>query len=110
MVLQPPQNECMARNRVHGDEREERETHYLRTIEPPEYLRAAELQATAMREESDPKIYRSDLAAGTRYLRTCMDNMTLSEVQYRDDQVFVALWARGALGAARYRAAKAKQR
>ena len=100
----------MARDKINGNEREERETHFLQIVESPPYRRAAELQAAAMREESDPQIHRSDLAAGTRYLKTCMDNMTLSEVQYRDDQVFVALWARGALGAARYRAAKAKRR
>src|SRR6187200_903229 len=83
------------------DEKEDREVRFLNVIEDDEYRREALDEANKLRETGDPEPRFSDLVAGTRYLRKCMDNLRLTDLQNRDEVEFVALWARGTLGAAR---------
>lgn len=59
--------------------------------------------ANAARTPSDPKLSAMDLQASRRYLRACMLRAGASEVAQMQRQDFAALWARGMLGAARYR-------
>jgi hypothetical protein len=58
-------------------------------------------EETAASEELTPTL--ADVSAGKRYLRQCMLNMSLIEVRGSAVDDLAALWARGAVGAARYR-------
>jgi hypothetical protein len=59
--------------------------------------------AKAMRSEDDPDVLVSDVQASRAYLKQCMMNMSTSELSAKPFAELAALWARGALGAARYR-------
>ncbi len=62
--------------------------------------------ATGMAEEGDPGISRQDAVASRPYLRACIMRMPEAEVSALSDEAAASLWARGALGAARYRAGR----
>lgn len=95
---------------MNNEEKEDREIRFLNIIECHEYCQAALKEAAAMREAGEPEPRFPDLIAGTRYLRKCMDNLRITDLHSRDELEFVALWARGTLGAARYRANKGRKR
>jgi len=59
-----------------------------------------------MAEEGDPGVSRQDAVASRPYLRTCIMRMPEAEVAELSDEAAASLWARGALGAARYRAGR----
>ena len=61
------------------------------------------MHAESMRQEDDPEISPSDLQASRGYIRTCIENMSQTEVLNKSVDDLGALWARGVLGAARYR-------
>jgi len=54
-------------------------------------------------ESGGPKVLEMDVAAGRKYLRRCMLNMSQIELQALSSRDAAALWARGAQGAAIYR-------
>lgn len=56
-----------------------------------------------MADDTEPAVAPADIQAARSYLRRCMDNMTMSELSQKPIDDLAALWARGALGAARYR-------
>jgi hypothetical protein len=95
---------------MNDEEKDDREVRFLNVIEDDDYRQQALQEASKLRETGDPEPRFADLVAGTRYLRKCMDNLRLTDLQSRDEVEFVALWARGTLGAARYRASKGKRR
>ena len=88
------------------DEKTNRAIWFTNIINNPEHRESALRQARHLQESGDPELHRADLVAGTSYLRKCMDNVAYEELKYRDDWEFVALWARGAAGAARWRVGK----
>jgi hypothetical protein len=51
-----------------------------------------------------PPVGPADVVAGQRYLRACVGNMTLAELNAASDDALLSLWARGSVGAAVYRA------
>jgi len=57
-----------------------------------------------MAEPGDPPVAVSDVVAARNYLRRCLDNMSVNELAGKSDDEIASLWARGAIGAARYRA------
>jgi hypothetical protein len=61
------------------------------------------VHAQRMRSIDDPEITISDVQASRAYLRACMLNMSPTELSDKKSDEFAALWARGALGAAKYR-------
>lgn len=95
---------------MRDEEKDDREVRFLNIIENDDYRREVLDEANKLRETADPEARFADLIAGTRYLRKCMDNLRLTDLENRDEVEFVALWARGTLGAARYRANKGKRR
>lgn len=88
------------------DELEDRETWFLNVVQHPGNRAQALKQAEKLREDTDPEIQTSDLEAAKCYVRACMDNLSFTELERRSEEQFVALWGRGTLGAARYRANK----
>ena len=54
---------------------------------------------------NDPQVQMADVTGARRYLRTCVHRMSVEEAQVLTGEHAADLWARGALGAARYRAA-----
>ena len=76
---------------------------YEETVANESVKSSAMAHATAMRSEDDPEILVSDVQASRAYLRQCMLNMSTGELCTKSFAELAALWARGALGAARYR-------
>lgn len=66
--------------------------------------------AAELRGPDDPEIRPSDLAASQNYLKTCLLRRTVLEIQAMSSIEIAGLWARGCLGAARYRAAGGRRR
>jgi hypothetical protein len=60
--------------------------------------------ANGMHEPSiHPTLSYTDLQAARRYLRQCVLNASVAELQGMTERDFAALWARGAIGACVYR-------
>jgi len=57
-----------------------------------------------MAEPDDPGVAISDIVAARHYLRKCMERTSVNELAEKSDDELASLWARGAMGAARYRA------
>ncbi|GMV17475.1 MAG: hypothetical protein AMXMBFR56_56990 [Polyangiaceae bacterium] len=64
--------------------------------------------ANAARTAEDPELSAMDLQAARRYLRACMLRATAAEISAMQRQDLAALWARGLLGAARYRSRRSE--
>ncbi|MEO7034244.1 MAG: hypothetical protein ABI548_10160 [Polyangiaceae bacterium] len=62
--------------------------------------------AQAMRGRDDPEIVIPDVQGSRAYLRACVLNMSVAELSEKKTDEFAALWARGALGAAKYRSGR----
>ena len=62
--------------------------------------------AETMRLDGDPEISMSDVQASRAYLRACIFSMSQTEASEKRPDDLAALWARGALGAAKYRSGK----
>ncbi len=65
--------------------------------------------AETMRVDGDPEISMSDVQASRAYLRACIFNMSPTEASEKRPEDLAALWARGALGAAKYRSRKSQK-
>lgn len=59
--------------------------------------------ALQLREPDTPAVTPSDVQAAVPYLRACVFNMTPDEAAALTIDDLAALWARGAVGAAKYR-------
>jgi len=79
--------------------------YYEQIVANEEVRSSTRLCATRMRSFDDPEIQPSDVLASRAYLRKCMNNMSMAELASKSDPELAALWASGALGAARYRSA-----
>lgn len=76
---------------------------YIATAGDPEVKALAWRIAVAARMPDDPVLSVADLAASRNYLRKCMQRVPSNELQTMTPEELAGLWARGALGAARYR-------
>jgi hypothetical protein len=85
------------------DEREEREAVFDSTVSDPEVRRGVYRHVSFITGPGEPAVAPADVAAARHYLKRCMSNMTLTELATKTSDEFAALWALGALGAARYR-------
>lgn len=88
-------------------EKEWRQATYESVIADPRLKALARDIAENSRHEGDPELGAGDMEAARRYLRKCMYNMGAVELQQVSNMELAALLARGALGAARYRARSA---
>jgi hypothetical protein len=59
--------------------------------------------AEAGRTADDPELSFMDVAAARQYVKTCVLRMSVAELGAGTKLTLAALWARGTLGAARYR-------
>lgn len=80
------------------------ETAFAQLVSSPEVRRAAQLEMSRLAVGGATAPEAADLEAARVYLRRCIANMSVLEVESITAQSAGALWARGALGAARYRA------
>lgn len=71
----------------------------------PEVKRRVMAYAAELRSEDDPAVHVADVDAARAYLKTSLLRRSVLEIQGMTALEFASLWARGALGAARYRAA-----
>lgn len=58
------------------------------------------------RENDNPRVLEMDITAARKYLRACIFNMGQVELGALGNRDAASLWARGALGAAKYRMRK----
>lgn len=65
--------------------------------------------AQRAREYDDPEIFDMDVSAAEKYARVCCMKMTASEFVRLSTRTVASLWARGAVGSARYRRARRKK-
>lgn len=85
------------------DEREWKQAVYERAVADPQVKALAWNIANHATGEASPAVNAGDMAAARRYLRACMLNMTVTELQAVTSNELAGLLARGAMGAARHR-------
>jgi hypothetical protein len=85
------------------EDREWYDKYYEAAVANAEVRSSTMVCAARMRSVDDPEIQPSDVLASRAYLRKCMTNMSMAELATKSYPELAALWARGALGAARYR-------
>lgn len=83
--------------------REWYETSFAELVSNADVRRAARLEMVRLADGSDVIPLQSDLEAARNYLKKCVMNMSPVELQVLSAEEAGALWARGALGAARFR-------
>lgn len=79
------------------------EVAFAQLVSSPEVRRAAQLEMSRLAVGGEVAPQAADLEAARVYLRRCITNMPVPEVESITANEAGALWARGALGAARYR-------
>jgi hypothetical protein len=86
------------------NEDEWREALFASLVDAPEIEEQALRVARTLGGANDPQVQMADVTGARRYLRTCVHRMSIEEAQVLTGEQAADLWARGALGAARYRA------
>lgn len=86
------------------------ESCFAELVTRPEVRRSAQLEAARLGASSGITPQAADLEAARPYLKRCLRNMSVVELENLSAGSAGALWARGALGAARYRQRPAKPR
>lgn len=66
--------------------------------------------AESARCDGDPELHICDLEASANYLVTVLHSRSTTEIAAMSDHEIAAIWARGMLGAARYRVSHAPRR
>lgn len=90
-----------------NDEREWKQAVYERAIANQELKAMAWQMAERESASESVALGPGDMEAARRYLRVCMRNMSVYELQTVATHELAGLLARGALGAARFRAERA---
>jgi len=85
------------------EEREERDAVYEGIVSDPAVRALVYKHIRLLTGPGEPAVAPADIQAARHYLRACMANMSLAELTAKQDDDFAGLWARGALGSARYR-------
>lgn len=83
---------------------------FAELVSEPEVRRAAQIEIAKLMQSSGVTLHNADLEAARPYLRRCVENMSTMELESLGAESAGALWARGALGAARYRQRQGKRR
>jgi hypothetical protein len=91
-------------------ERDWKEEYFANVVNQPQVQARAWDIAEEMREPDDPELTLADLHCARRYLRACFLNSSERELSGMTLNGFAAWWARGILGAARYRLRSAESR
>ncbi len=86
------------------EEREYRDSRFEEVVADPTMRGSIYRHLSFLAEPDEPAVAPADVQAARHYLRRCMDNMSMNELAEKSRDDLAALWARGALGAARYRA------
>jgi hypothetical protein len=76
---------------------------FVDVVSDPNVRALARRDATRLASPEGPFPEAADFEAARPYLRKCMDNMSVAELEELTDEQAAALWARGACGAARFR-------
>lgn len=98
----------MARH-ISDDERDDIDSLHADVISNESVIKLVFKQVVELCESDDPVVHEADVWAARRYLLRCMENMSEYERKSSDYAEFAGLWARGAIGAARYRARRASK-
>jgi hypothetical protein len=85
------------------DEREYRDARFVEIVAEPALKNRLKHHVDQMTGPGEPVVTEADRQAGRQYLCACMNRMSITELSEKADDELVALWARGSLGAARYR-------
>jgi hypothetical protein len=85
------------------DEREYRDARFVEIVAEPALKKRVDHHVSQMTGPGEPTVTEADRQAGRQYLRECMNRMSITELSEKTDDELVALWARGTMGAARYR-------
>jgi hypothetical protein len=72
--------------------------------------RAAQAEVARLSASNSIELHNSDIEAARPYLKKCLRNMSPMELETLTAEAAGALWARGALGAARYRQRQGKRK
>jgi len=67
------------------------------------YLPECSSWAVAMHGDEQPELQPADLETARSYLKKCVSRMSTAEIQASADDTFASLWAKGTVGAAKYR-------
>ena len=85
------------------EEREFRQARFIEIVSSPDLRSRVFAHVSFMTGPGEPAVTEADRQAARPYLQRCMERMSMDELTTKEDDELVALWARGTLGAARYR-------
>jgi hypothetical protein len=84
------------------EEREAKLEYFYDAVANPNTRQRVSFHIRAM-HEGDPPVAPADVQAAQGYLKACILNMSLAELDLKTQDDLAALWARGSIGAAQYR-------
>jgi hypothetical protein len=90
------------------DERAWKQTLYERVVSDPGVQGTAWALAEHLRESEDPELNLADRQCARNYLKTCIKNASVAELTMMSSPDFAAWWARGIIGACRYRSRRGR--
>lgn len=96
--------------RADPDQQTWRDTCFAEIVTRPEVRRFAQIESARLGSASGTVPQAADIEAARPYLRRCLENMSVIELENLSAESAGALWARGALGAAKYRQRQGKTR
>ncbi len=91
----------------HEEEQEWRTEFYRRVVSSEDIRRQTWTMALELRAPDDPELALADLETARRYMHKIMMTADTYELESNSAPQFAAMWAKGTLGAGRYRASKA---
>jgi hypothetical protein len=90
------------------DDRDWKQNLYERVVSDPGVQGTAWALAEHLREPEDPELNLADRQCARNYLKTCIQNSSVTELTMMTPPDFAAWWARGIIGACRYRSRRAR--
>jgi hypothetical protein len=90
------------------DDREWRSAFLGNVVNDPRLRLRVSYHISVICGPDDPEVTPADVQAARGYLKKCVERMPTGELANKDWDDLAALWARGALGAARFRASGAR--
>ncbi len=90
-------------SRPESKDREWFEVSFAQLVSDTDVRRAARLELARLAAGSDLNPQQADIEGARNYFKKCVFNMSTAELQALSADEAGALWARGALGAARFR-------
>jgi hypothetical protein len=85
------------------EEQDWKQVAFVQTVSNQGIRDTAWEMALEMHGDAEPALQPADLETARTYIRKCMWRMLVDEIKMSADETLAALWAKGTVGAAKYR-------